>query len=44
VARLAAPEISSRWEHAPLHSYAAHSDKKLAARYRLFTELIAEPP
>ena len=44
VARLAAPEISSRWEHAPLHSYAPHPDKNLAARYRQFTDLIAETP
>jgi glycerol kinase len=44
VARLAAPEISSRWEHAPLHCYAAHPDESLAARYRQFSELIAEMP
>jgi glycerol kinase len=44
VARLAAPEISSHWEHTPVHSYSAHSDKNLAARYRQFTDLIAETP
>ncbi len=42
VARLAAPEISSNWEQAPVQRYAAHSDMGLASRYRRFTELIAE--
>jgi len=43
VAQLAAPEISSGWAHAPVHSYAPQPDKNLEARYRQFTELIAAP-
>jgi sugar (pentulose or hexulose) kinase len=41
-AHLAAPELSSRWPHSPLQSYAAHPDKNLDARYRKFTDLMAE--
>jgi glycerol kinase len=41
VAHLAAPEIGSRWAHAPLHSHAPYRDKNLVARYRQFTDLIA---
>jgi len=43
VAQLAAPEISSRWAHSPVHSYSPQPDKNLQARYRRFTELIAAP-
>ena len=42
VAHLAAPGLSSRWAHAPLHSYSPRPDKNLDARYRQFTELMAE--
>ncbi len=42
VAYLAAPEFSSHWLHSPLHTYAPHRDKKLEARYRQFTDLMAE--
>jgi glycerol kinase len=43
VAQLAAPEISSQWPRAPLHSYAPLPDKRLDARYRRFTDLLADP-
>jgi glycerol kinase len=42
VAHLAAPELSSHWEHSPLHSHAPHPDKNLDARYQRFTDLMAE--
>ncbi len=42
VARLAAPELSSRWAPCALHSYSPRPNKDLDARYRQFTELMAE--
>jgi glycerol kinase len=42
VAHLAAPEISARWSQAPLHDYAPQRDENLDARYRQFTDLMAE--
>jgi hypothetical protein len=40
VAFLCGPDISARWDHAPLQRHVPYADAKLIARYRQFCELL----